>query len=118
MKPRTVGQTPNTAKSASAGAMNRYPDRSPHASPRTERRARLHRGVLPAGFDRFGRLFAECLSCDHQREVDACGHAAAGDDIAVDDDALCHRRCPECGEHLAAHPVGGGALSLKETGRA
>ena len=52
---------------------------------------------------------------DLQGEVDSRGHAAAGDDIAVDHHALGDRRRAERAQHLAAHPVRRGALALKQS---
>lgn len=45
------------------------------------------------------------LRCEPQTEVNACGHPAPGEAVAIDDDAPLHRVCPALRQELVKSPV-------------
>ena len=62
---------------------------------------------------------ADLSACDfrdqRQREIDACGHAAAGHEIAVADDPRLNGNRAESLEQIVRRPMGGRALSLEQS---
>ncbi len=85
------------------------------------RRARAERGrriVLDRELDRLGGGPSGDRGGHGQGHVDAGGDAAAGEEIAVDDDALGDRLGAESAQQLARHPMGPGAPSAQQPGRA
>ena len=62
---------------------------------------------------------ADLSACDfrdqRQREIDACGHAAAGHEIAVADDPRLNGNRAESCEQIVRRPMGGRAFSLEQS---
>ena len=76
------------------------------------------RVIFERELDQPGMRLAADRGGEREREVDAGGDAAAGDAVAVEDDALGDRLGAEQGEMLAPGPVAGGAIAAEQPGGA
>jgi hypothetical protein len=76
------------------------------------------RRVFQVKLDRLGRRLVGQFGSEREAEIDARGHAAAGDQVAVAHHAPLRRDRPEGGEQIVRRPVRSGPLAPQEPGRA